>query len=144
MDKINQLSIFIENRTGALYDVLNLLAESNVNIRALSLADTSEFAILRLVVNDPVKGKEVLESNDFIVKITHILAIELKDVPGGLSSILKILDEAKLDLDYLYAFTHEKTASAILLLHTADLDLLANVLKDKNIGIVAPEEVYNL
>lgn len=144
MDKINQLSIFIENRTGALYDVLNLLAESNVNIRALSLADTSEFAILRLVVNDPVKGKEVLESNDFIVKITPILAIELKDVPGGLSSILKILDDAELDLDYLYAFTHEKTASAILLLHTADLDLLANVLKDKNIGIVAPEEVYNL
>ncbi|MCQ2977835.1 MAG: ACT domain-containing protein [archaeon] len=144
MDKINQLSIFIENRTGALYDVLNLLAESNVNIRALSLADTSEFAILRLVVNDPVKGKEVLESNDFIVKITPILAIELKDVPGGLSSILKILDDAELDLDYLYAFTHEKTASAILLLHTADLDLLAKVLKDKNIGIVAPEEVYNL
>ena len=144
MNKIKQLSIFIENQTGALYNVLNVLAEAEINIRALSLADTSEFAILRLVVNKPTKGKEVLEANDFIVKETPILAIELNDVPGGLSSILKLLDEENVDLEYLYAFTHEKSTNAILLLHTSDLELLESILTKNDIGIVSPDEVYNL
>lgn len=144
MVKIKQLSIFIENRTGALYDTLNVLAQGGINIRALSLADTSEFAILRLVVNDPAKGKEILEANDFVVKYADLIAVELNDVPGGLSSILKTLDDANIGLDYLYAFTHEKTSNAILLLHTEDLDLLEKTLNENNIGLVSPEEVYNL
>ncbi len=144
MNKIKQLSIFIENQTGALYNVLNLLAEGGINIRALSLADTSEFAILRLVVQDPIKGKELLESKDFIVKEVPIIAVELDDTPGGLSFILKILDKESIDLEYLYAFTHEKTSNAILLLHTSDLDILEDALNRNNINTVPPKEVYNL
>lgn len=144
MNKIKQLSIFIENQTGALYNALNILAEGNINIRALSLADTSEFAILRLVVQNPIKGKELLEAKDFIVKEVPLLAIELNDIPGGLSSILKVLDDENIDLEYIYAFTHEKTGKAILLLHTSDLDQLEEVLNKNKIALVPPSEVYNL
>lgn len=142
--KVDQLSIFLENKKGNLYNALNILSNADVNIRALSLADTSEFAILRIVVDNPVKGKEILEKNNFVVKITKIVAIELNDNPGGLSDVLKILDENNIDLEYLYAFTHEKADKAILFLHTDDLNNLINVLKDNDIIIVSPEEIYDL
>ena len=91
--KIKQLSIFIENQPGRLYKALEILAQEDVNIRALSLADTSEFAILRLVVNSPEKGMEILEKNNFIVKLTDIIGVELDDTPGGLTKVLKILND---------------------------------------------------
>ncbi|MCC7552866.1 MAG: acetolactate synthase [Methanobacteriaceae archaeon] len=142
--KIDQLSIFLQNKKGNLYNALNVLSEGKVNIRALSLADTSEFAILRIVVDDPIKGRKVLEENNFIVKITKIIAIELNDTPGGLSSILKILNENNIDLEYLYAFTHEKSEKAILLLHTDDIDNLIKILKKNNVVIVPSNEIYDL
>ncbi|MDR3062725.1 MAG: acetolactate synthase [Methanobrevibacter sp.] len=142
--KINQLSIFLENQKGRLWEALNTIANGEINIRALSLADTSEFGILRIVVNDPKKGKKLLEEKQFIVKITPIVGVELSDTPGGLSSVLKILTDNNINLEYLYAFTHEKTEKAILLLQAKDLNLLINILKDHEITIVPPEEVYNL
>jgi hypothetical protein len=142
--KVDQLSIFLENKKGNLYNALNILSIANVNIRALSLADTSEFAILRIVVDNPIKGKEILEENNFVVKITKIIAIELNDDPGGLSKVLKILDNNDIDLEYLYAFTHDKVDKAILFLHTDDLDNLITVLKNNNVIIVSPEEIYDL
>ena len=108
--KIKQLSIFIENQPGRLYKALEILAQENINIRALSLADTSEFAILRLVVNSPENGKEILEKN----------------------------------LEYLYAFTHDQTSKAILLMHANDLDEMINVLDSNNAKIVPADVVYNL
>ena len=142
--KINQLSIFLENKKGNLYKALNVLSGGNVNIRALSLADTSGFAILRIVVDNPVKGKEVLEENNFIVKNTDIVAVELNDTPGGLSSILKILDDNNIDLEYLYAFTHENSEKAILLLHTDNIDNLIFILKTNHETLVQPTEIYDL
>ncbi len=144
MEKIKQLSIFLTNQKGRLYKVLNILAENNINIRALSLADTSEFGILRLIVDDPDKGQEILEENNYTIKISPAIAVELDDVPGGLSSVLKILNDNDINLDYLYAFTHEDSDKAMLLLCTHDLDLLINVLKDKSIRVVPSDEVYNL
>ena len=107
MYKITQLSIFLENKRGNLYNTLDLLAKNDINIRALSLADTTEFGILRLVVQDPEKAKKILEENWYIVKNTPIVGAELDDTPGGLSSVLKILNDEEIDLEYLYAFTHE-------------------------------------
>ena len=144
MYKITQLSIFLENKRGKLYRVLDLLAKNDINIRALFLADTTEFGILRLVVQDPIKAKEVLESNDYIVKNTPIIGAELDDTPGGLSSILKILKDEGIDLEYLYAFTHEKSDSAILLLQAKDLDELIGILNAYKVPLVPAEEVYNL
>lgn len=142
--KLNQLSIFLENKKGRLYKALDILANGGINIRALSLADTSEFGILRLVVQNPSKGKELLEKNNFIVKDTPIIGVELDDTPGGLSTILKILRDEDINLEYLYAFTHEKTEKAILLLQANDLNGLITTLKSNNITIVPPEDVYNL
>ena len=144
--KIKQLSIFIENQPGRLYKALEILAQEDVNIRALSLADTSEFAILRLVVNSPEKGMEILEKNNFIVKLTDIIGVELDDTPGGLTKVLKILNDENIDLEYLYAFTHDQTSKAILLLHANDLDEMINVLDSNNVKIVPADAdvVYNL
>ena len=144
MYKITQLSIFLENKVGKLYQVSDLLAENEINIRALSLADTTEFGILRLVVQDPIEAKDVLEKKDYIVKNTPIIGAELDDTPGGLSSILKILKDEGIDLEYLYAFTHEKEDKAILLLQSKELDELIAILNAYKVPLVPAEEVYNL
>ena len=142
--KIKQLSIFLQNRMGSLSKPLEVLTVADVNIRAMCMADTSEFGILRLVVDDPEKGKEALEQNNFLVKITEIIGVEMNDTPGGLTSVLNTIKENNIDLEYLYAFTHEKEGKAILLLHADDIDELIDVLEKNNMTITPAEEVYNL
>ncbi|MDO5823246.1 ACT domain-containing protein [Methanobrevibacter sp.] len=142
--KIKQLSVFLENRKGSLSKPLELLSNNNINIRAMSMADTSEFCILRLVVNDPLKGKEILEENNFLVKVTDIIGVEMNDAPGGLTEVLKVLKDNEIDLEYLYAFTHDKTNKAILLLHTDNLEGLISALQENNIPLVPSSEAYNL
>ncbi|OQD58099.1 hypothetical protein MBBAR_29c00500 [Methanobrevibacter arboriphilus JCM 13429 = DSM 1125] len=142
--KISQLSIFLENKEGRLWNALDALANGGINIRALSLADTSDFGILRIIVHDPEKAKKILEENDFIVKIIDVVGVELDDTPGGLANVLKLLNENNINLEYIYAFTHEKTEKAILLLQSKDLDILINVLENNNVNIVPSKEVYNL
>ena len=142
--KIKQLSIFLQNRMGSLSKPLEVLTVADVNIRAMCMADTSEFGILRLVVDDPIKGKEALEENNFLVKITDIIGVEMNDTPGGLTSVLEIIKDNLIDLEYLYAFSHDKAEKAILLLHADDIDNLISVLSKNNIPIVSAEEVYNL
>ena len=142
--KIKQLSIFLQNRMGSLSKPLEVLSNADVNIRAMCMADTSEFGILRLVVDNPEKGKKALEDNGFLVKITEIIGVEMNDTPGGLTSVLKIIKDNEIDLEYLYAFTHEKEGKAILLLHSDDIDNLITVLKESDITVVPSDEVYNL
>ncbi|MDR0900097.1 MAG: ACT domain-containing protein [Methanobrevibacter sp.] len=142
--KIKQLSIFLENKKGRLWKALDTLAIGNINIRALSIADTSDFGILRIIVQDPEIAKKLLEEKDFIVKVIDVVGVELEDTPGGLSGVLKVLNDNNINLEYIYAFTHEKTEKAILLLQAEDLDLLIRTLKDNNLTIVPPKEVYNL
>ena len=142
--KIKQLSIFLQNKMDSLAKPLEVLTVADVNIRAMCMADTSEFGILRLVVDDPEKGKEALEQNNFLVKMTEIIGVEMNDAPGGLTSVLKTIRDNNIDLEYLYAFTHDKADKAILLLHSSDIDKLIEVLENNNITIVKSEEVYNL
>jgi len=142
--KIKQLSIFLQNRMGSLSKPLEVLTVANINIRAMCMADTSEFGILRLVVDDPEKGKEALEENNFLIKITEIIGVEMNDTPGGLTTVLDIIKDNLIDLEYLYAFSHDKEGKAILLLHADDIDKLISVLQENNILLVSAEEVYNL
>lgn len=142
--KIKQLSIFLQNKMGSLAKPLEVLTVADVNIRAMCMADTSEFGILRLVVDNPEKGKEALEQNNFLVKMTEIIGVEMNDAPGGLTSVLKTIRDNNIDLEYLYAFTHDKADKAILLLHADDIEKLIEVLQNSNITIVPSEEVYNL
>ena len=129
---------------GSLSKPLEVLSENDVNIRAMCMADTSEFGILRLVVDNPDKGKEVLEEKNYLVKITDIIGVEMYDGPGGLTSVLNVIKENGIDLEYLYAFTHNKVNRAILLLHADDIDNLISVLEENNITIVSSQEVYEL
>ena len=142
--KIKQLSIFLQNRMGSLSKPLEVLSDADVNIRAMCMADTSEFGILRLVVDNPEKGKEALEENNFLVKLTEIIGVEMNDAPGGLTSVLKVIKDNEIDLEYLYAFSHDKAEKAILLLHADDIDKLISVLTDNDITIVPSKEVYTL
>lgn len=142
--KIKQLSIFLQNEIGSLSKPLEVLSDNDINIRAMSMADTSEFCILRLVVDNPEKGKNILEENDFLVKTVEIIGVEMNDAPGGLTTVLKTLKNSNINLEYLYAFTHEKAGKAILLLHSDDLDALIKAFDDNDIPVIKSEEVYNL
>ena len=141
--KIKQLSIFLENRKGRMRKALDVLAQSDINIRALSIADTSDFGILRLIVPQPEEAKKVLEEHNFVVKMGEVIAVEMSDKPGGLSAILGILDESNINLDYLYAFVDEKEERAIVLLHPEDIDGGVEALEKGGATIILPEDVYD-
>lgn len=142
--KVEQISIFLENKKGRLWKALKTLKDAGINIRALYLADTSEFGILRLIVPDPWKAKKVLEENDFAVKTSEVIAVELEDKPGGLASVLKILKDSQINLEYLYAFVHEKKGKAILFLKADDIDKTIKALQDGSAKILSAEEVYKI
>ena len=141
---VDQLSIFLENKEGRLLNTLDIIEKLNINIRALSIADTSEFGILRLIVTDPLKVKEKLEENDFIVKITKVIAVSIADEPGGLNKILRILDNNNINLEYLYAFVEQKTYNAIVILKLDNMDDGLKILKEGNANIISPEEIYSM
>ncbi|MCF0226569.1 MAG: acetolactate synthase [Methanobrevibacter sp.] len=142
--KVEQLSIFLQNKEGSLHDVLEILKKGNLNLKALSLADASDFGILRIVVDNPDKGIKLLKDNGFLVKPTDIIAIEMDDTPGALANILGIIKKDKINLEYLYAFSHQKTDKAILVLHTDNLDDLISCLEKENIVIVQSEKIFDL
>jgi hypothetical protein len=141
--KIKQLSIFLQNKKGRMRNALDVLANAGFNIRALSIADTSDFGILRLIVPDPDKAKELLEENNLVVKMGDVVAVEMSDQPGGLSTILGMLDDSDINLDYLYAFVDEKEERAIVLLHPEDIDAGIDALKKCGATIIPSKDVFN-
>ncbi len=141
--KIKQLSIFLENKKGRMRKALDVLANNGINIRALSIADTSEFGILRLIVPEPDKAQKLLEENDFVVKMGYVIAVEMSDQPGGLSKVLGILGDSDINLNYLYAFVDEKNQRAIVLLHPEDIDAGVEALEKGGSTLIPPEEVYD-
>ena len=136
--------IFLENKEGRLLHTLDIIENLNINIRALSIADTSEFGILRLIVTNPIEVKEKLEENDFIVKITKVLAVSIRDEPGGLNTILRLLNDNDINLEYLYAFVEQKTYNAIVLLRLENMDEGLKILKEGNANIISSDEIYSM
>lgn len=123
---------------------LDVLEEGGVNIRALSIADTSDFGILRLIVPEPDKTKKLLEDNNFIVKIGEVIAVRMQDQPGGLGKILGILDDNDINLEYLYAFVEEKENGAIVLLHPENIDGGIKALQDGGAEVIPAKDIYGL
>lgn len=144
MMKLKQTSVFLENRKGRLWKAISTLREADINIRALSIADTSEFGILRMIVPDPDKAKEVLEENTFVVKTNEVIGVEIPDQPGGLDGILEILTKADINVEYLYAFVEKKADQAIVVLRTEDIDAGIKALKEGGANLLSPEELYRL
>jgi hypothetical protein len=141
--KIKQLSIFLENRKGRMRKALDVLEKGGVSIRALSLADMSDFGILRLIVPDPDSTKNLLEDNDFIVKIGEVIAVRMEDEPGSLGKILGILDDNDINLSYLYAFV-AKENTAIVLLHPENIDEGIKALESGGADLITAQEIYSL
>jgi hypothetical protein len=144
MNTVKQLSIFLENKEGRMLNTLDIIENLGINIRALSIADTSEFGILRIIVTDPDKVKKQLEENNFIVKITEVVAVAIDDNPGGLNKILRLLDENKINLEYLYAFVEQQKDRAIVLLRLENMEKGIKVLEEGNAPIISDSEIYSI
>ena len=141
--KINQLSLFLENKPGHLRQACKALADAGMNILTLSLADTQQFGILRLVVRDWQKAKAVLEKAGCVVKVTEVVATEVADRPGGLAEILGIIDEAKINIEYMYAFTFRRGDRGVLVFRFDDPDTAIRVLQEKGINVVGNVELFS-
>lgn len=144
MEHVEQISVFLENKAGRLAEVTRILAEAQINIRALSLADTSDFGILRLIVNDHEKAKSELKAHGFTVGKTDVLAVEVSDQPGGLHHILRILQKANVNVEYMYAFVQQSGENAVLIFRFDNVDEALRVLKENGVKIIKGEKLYSM
>jgi hypothetical protein len=142
--KVRQISIFLENRSGRLASVLKEVGRAGVNIRALSLADTSDFGILRLIVDDVDRCVKALRDTGHTVSTTEVLAVEVPDRPGGLAEILDVLSAANLNVEYMYAFVSRATEKALVVFRFEQVDAAIAALQKAGISIVEAETVYTL
>lgn len=140
--KLEQLSIFLENRSGRLAKILTTLGAAGVNIRAMSLADTSDFGILRLIVSDIETGKQALRDGRFTVRVSEVIAVEVRDRPGELAEMLGHIEQAGLNLEYMYSFVQKSMESAILIFRFDDLDRAISVLTGNGFRIVESHELW--
>ena len=140
--KITQLSLFVENRPGALKDICNVLKENNINISTLSLADTQSFGILRLLVKEHDRAKDVLEKAGFVVKVTEVLAIPVSNCPGGLAQLLDTLQDCQ--VEYRYAFASELNKQAVMVFRFADPDKALKALSAAHGDIIREAELFTL
>lgn len=138
---INQLSIFVENKAGTVAKITKSIADAGVSIRALSVADTQEFGILRLIVSDVEKAKEALSKNDCVVSVTKVIGVQIPDVPGGLSEVLGLMSENSINVEYLYAFITVSGQHAYVVLRVEDNDRAAKILSEKGIKIISQQDI---
>ncbi|MEG0615274.1 MAG: ACT domain-containing protein [Oscillospiraceae bacterium] len=142
---IKQLSIFVENKPGRLCAITKLLEENKIDIRALSIADTRDFGILRLIVSDPEKAVESLKAADCTVSLTSVIAIGINDKPGGLAGAMQILYENNISVEYMYAFISNKTEdTAYVILRVNNNDRAIDALKENGVVILTSDDIYNL
>jgi len=142
--KLTQISVFLENRKGRLYDVCSLLGKNKINIRALTIAETEKFGVLRIVVDKPDKAIQILKKNGFVANLTDIVAVEVQDKPGGLAAILKILTLNNINLEYMYGFVEKSSDKALLVFRFDDPDKAITVLKKNKIKIIGSKEIKEL
>jgi len=142
--KVEQISIFIENKSGRLAEITGILGDSNVNIRALSLADTSDFGILRLIVDDSEKALKVLKEKRFTVSITNVIGVAVSDSPGGLTALLQILDKNNVNVEYMYAFVERSGDNAVIIFRFDDIDEAIKALTDNGIKILPSERITTI
>lgn len=141
---VQQISIFLENKPEALSRLTQTLAQSDISLRAISLADTSDFGIARIIVDDVDLTKQILEEKDFLVKVNSVIAVEIPDAPGSLNHILTILADNKRNLEYMYGFTGRKANQAYMIIRTTDISKTEEVLAKAFIRMVDQSEIRNI
>jgi len=142
--KVDQISIFLENKPGGLERVTRILKEANINIRTLSIADTSEFGILRLIVNDVEATVRVLKEDGFRVSRTTVVAVEVPDRPGGLYSIMEVLSAHGINVEYLYGLRREERENAVIIFRFGNPDQAIDVLIKNNLTVLPGAKLYSL
>jgi hypothetical protein len=142
--KVEQISIFIENKSGRLAEVTQILGKAGVNIRALSLADTSDFGILRLIVDKTDLARSILKEKGFTVNKTVVVAVEVPDRPLGLYSILDVLDRSKVNVEYMYAFVERCGANAVIIFRFDDPEEAIKVLTHSGIQVLPGQRIYGI
>jgi hypothetical protein len=141
---LKQISVFLENKKGRLAEVTKLIAAEKVNIRALFLADTTDFGVLRLIVNDPDLCFKVLKDNNFVAQQTEVIAVEVLDKPGGLQQILDIFDENDVNIEYMYAFGERQSDDAIVIFRIDQPDRAIKVLDKNKITVLSSDIISKL
>jgi len=141
---IKQLTVFVQNSKGSLVELTKILGHHNINIRALSVAETQDFGILRLIVNDVETAMKVLQENNYLIKATDVIGIIISDQPGGLSSALEALDKADINVEYMYAFMTCSANSAYVVIRVADNASAQKALTDAGLELMSEEDVKNL
>lgn len=141
---IKQISVFVENKSGRLAQITKVLADNNIDIRALSLADTTKFGILRFIVTEPERAEQVLRAADLTVSITDVIAVSVEDQPGGLSYPLGILNENGINVEYIYAFVGAPHDKAFVILRVDDNQHAGKILADKGIPLLCTKDIAKI
>jgi hypothetical protein len=141
--KIHQLSLFLENQPGQLIGPCRLLAGAGIDIRTLTLADTREFGILRMIVSDWQRSVKLLEEAGFVTNVTEVVAVEVPDRPGGLAELIEVFEGSDVNIEYMYAFTFGRQGKAVLIFRFDKPDAAISMLRDAGISVVESVEVYN-
>lgn len=141
---VNQISVFLENRPGALKAMTGVLAENQIDMRAFSLAESSDFGIARIIVDNIDKTTEVLKAAGFVHSITPVIGVALSDTPGGLDRILAVLSAAQVNVEYMYAFLGGRENAAYMIFRVADNEKATQALEEQGIKLVEPDEMANL
>lgn len=141
---INQLTVFVENKQGAMVSITDTLAKNNVNMRALSIAETQDFGILRLIVNDEKAALEALSEKDYLIKITEVVGVKIGDAPGKLTAALDVLDKAGINVEYLYAFMARTEKHAYVVLRVEDNTAAEKALEAAGFHLITDADVKKL
>ncbi|MBR3043588.1 MAG: ACT domain-containing protein [Oscillospiraceae bacterium] len=142
MDTIKQISIFVENQPGKLAELTRLLADADIDLRTLSLADTRDFGILRVIVNKPDETEKLLKANEWTYKTAEVIGVKLPDRPGGVAEVLEAINEAGVNVEYMYAFVNRIPGRADTVFRVDDIETTINALRAKGIEILTPDEAY--
>ena len=138
---VKQLSVFLENRPGALYGMTGILSQNKIDMRALSVAETRDFGILRIIVDDPYKTATVLKDAGYVYNITPVLGVAIPDVPGGLNKVLQVLTDARINVEYMYAFLGGKTEAAYMIFRVEDNNAAAEALASRGIKTLEEADI---
>lgn len=141
---IKQLTVFVENKQGSIVSITDTLAENNVNIRALSIAETEDFGILRLIVNDEEAAKNTLKEKGYLIKVTNVIGVKIGDEPGKLSAALAVLDKSGINLEYLYAFMARTEKHAYVVLRVEDNEIAEAALEANGFHLITEQDINKL
>ena len=141
---VKQISVFLENKKGRLAEVTRTLSHEKINIRALSLADTADFGVLRIIVDNPDRSLAILKSHGFVAQVTEVVAVEVEDRPGGLSRILEVLDQDNVNVEYMYAYVEKSRENAIVICRIDDRERALQILQKNGIATLSAEALKAL